>query len=994
MVELGIARGFIELVVDRFQKSADVIKRTSRQVGDEVEKIGGSADKAAKATETAMTRAAKSIAGVRTQILALTVAAGALTGMGVKAAQDVKTLTTSITLLAGSQKASQKILDDTRKLADEFNSPYLDLLSSARAFLPLAKQNNIEMNQLQKLALKIKAVAPQKSFDEIKFSVSEALSGDFVSIKDAIDLSKKQRDELKKAFDENGPQAVLEGISKILEARGFDDEMLKEFGESGANAFAILRSEVQETLAVAFLPLLNDVVLPLVKEFGNFIRGLRDTNPELLKVGAAVVAIVALGAPLIGFLSQAVVLWNALGMSAAKAGGMMSGAMKVVGKVAGVGLAVAGGVELGKAGATALANAGVGGKGSDLERIRKGEDAGDILKERLTQGVGILLGVLAEAAKQIAITIDLIVKAFQADQIGLLVRNYVEMAMLAFQSSMLDFVIKLEAALHQAAPQIFKKEEKGLSRKNADGTVTDFGSGTAAERAKKSVDDQIAARMRENVSIINMVQTQADRDKISAGIDSQLRGLYESLGLIPKKVEEVAEDIEDATGSIKPPVDTAEYIEKQNQEIADSVKQYNDDITSMDADRLQSLSEANQQFADDQVRIAQEAAQASKDALADLIEDRNKLNTDYIRDGEKAERDRQSNIRDAHIKAARQEVEDTQQHAEKLAKMRDDQRRDEEKALMNLDFAKLFELTTDNAGVMAGENTEFAAQREARNTALQYELEDMQTAFNDERAERLIKFNQDLSDRSVQYQKELEQIRTQAVEKQAQLAATHAAELVQIQNKYNAELQIRQSAMQKELQFLMQTEAQRAQILANTQNQLLAQAAQLASRYGMKTSAGVQQASARQSVQNVVDTVRNSPVGSTLQNIGNTISNVAGNVGNTLSNLMNGLQGRAGGGPLAAGQSAMVNEPWSSGKEGWQTGGRSYALPGQTGIFTPFQSGNVDANRKGGGGGSVVINNHFHAPIDSGILTIDQALAMIDTATEAKKLQLLQEING
>src|SRR6185295_6246350 len=97
---------------------------------------------------------------VKTKIAGISAVAAGVTALGVKAAQDVKTLTTGIELLTGSQQKAADIMAQTRKLADDFHSPYLDLLSGARAFLPLAKGTGVQIDALLKTAIKFQAYNP------------------------------------------------------------------------------------------------------------------------------------------------------------------------------------------------------------------------------------------------------------------------------------------------------------------------------------------------------------------------------------------------------------------------------------------------------------------------------------------------------------------------------------------------------------------------------------------------------------------------------------------------------------------------------------------------------------------------------------------------------------------------------------------------------------------------------------------------------------------
>src|SRR5690606_11637051 len=91
----------------------------------------------------------------------------------------------------------------------------------------------------------------------------------------------------------------------------------------------------------AFRPLLMDFVIPAAKQFTEFLRGLRETNPEILKFGAGLTIVVAAASPLLAALGMvAGGLSNIIALSA-RAAPLLA---KVMATGAGRGaLAVAGG---------------------------------------------------------------------------------------------------------------------------------------------------------------------------------------------------------------------------------------------------------------------------------------------------------------------------------------------------------------------------------------------------------------------------------------------------------------------------------------------------------------------------------------------------------------------------------------------------------------------------------------------------------------------------
>lgn len=949
---LGDVSGRISIKTQGFEKSrqqitqqAGLLIRANQDVAKSAEtggqKVEGALNRiasgfqrattAAKAFDnTALGKVQKGLDSIKNKIAGISLAVAGLVGLGVKAAQDVKTLTTSIELLTGSAEEAKQIMDDTRKLADKFNSPYLDLLQSAKAFLPLARQNNIQMEDLQKLALKIKAVAPQKTFDEIKFSVSEALSGDFVSIKDAIDLTRSQRDELKKALEDGGPQAVLSGISDILEARGFDDKMLEKFGESGANAFAELRSEVTETLSVAFLPLLNDVVLPLIKAFGNLIRGLRESNPDILKLGAGFTLIVAAATPLIGVLTTLIANFKALKAASAFTGGL-GGKLGAIAKGAAV---VGGGVIAGAGIAQGLANAGA--RSGDLGRIAskesggKGENVMDVLGERIKQIFVILVDqflhfghTLAKVALFIWNAGDQIVNIFKL--IGSFVRE--------FGATLQSVVGDLLVGISQLIAKIPGAEGMAIGILQAGGDLQRRG--MIEKDAALDQRGDAAARLAQGLEV-----PQSELDRVEANFnalrENVIGGLVGFLFPVEQKAEEVAGDLEDAGETVAAAIgDTPEFIAEQQAEIADAYKTYIEDIKKIDEEKNSALLKANQDFAAEQVKIAQDMADAERKALEDLIKDRDKLLLDFNRDGDKAERERRRDELENMIEFQRRERDDAQAHADKLVDIQKKSQVRQQELLLNLDFKGLFELQQTTNAELEGANQSFAEQRRERLTALDDEKSDMARAFAAEREERQIAFEQALYDRSIAYHAEQADIARQNTEKLAQARQQYTAELAQIQQKHQMELSLRQQAANQEFQFLVMSEKQRTDFLLQEQNRYLQGAAALFSKMGIKAPTSMQSQPLTSSQQQTVQKAMQSA-----QSIGQNILNSP--AAQAISNFLNPVK-RAIGGGLFAGQTSVINEGFRNQMEYFHLGsGRTYEMAGGAGLFTPFKSGTID----------------------------------------------------
>lgn len=1008
---LGTAKATILLVAERFAAGAQVVQKSSLDAGKAVDGMAASFDRAKKAARdfdnTSLGKVYQNLKAIRDQLALVSAAAAGLGAVGIKAAQDFAVTRRSIELLTGSAAAANSVFAKTRALTDKFNVPFDDAIKGAQAFIPLAKSSGIAVDELVKSAIRFRAANPAKSFEEIKFSINEALSGDFTSIRDALDLSRTQRDQLKKLFDTQGPTAVLKELNSILEKRGLDDKTLEELGKSGANAFDQIKSEIKETMATAFAPLLKDFVLPTIKSFAEFLRNLRDTNPDLLKFGAGVTAIVAAGAPLLTFLTSAIGLYKAftIAQAAASAGSTAATAAGALGGVAGggggrardalgrflpmgsapadaaaqtaaeaparsggfsyvkAGLAAAGGVLVGSAVATGLAKAGV--RSGDLGRIADGESALSVLGERLKQILVIVVnafldfgGVLAKGVLAIGRVIEQFVNVFRVG--GTLVTEI-------FGTLRKTFGQFIEA-LGGIVAQIPGQQNAGQQIRNT-GLNEQLAGGNDILQAQKDR----AALVKELT--LGFAPRQEDIDRVDANLkslkDTVLGGLINILFPVQQAVQDTVQQVEDDWNTVQQiQGDSEEYLQQQRLDIAEATQKFNDDTKALETKRQQDIIELNKRYANEQVQIARERVKAESAALDKLVTDLKKLDTDLGRETEKEGRERQRKNLEMQIKFQRQEVEDAQAHADKLEQIRVDGQKKEQDALENFDFAALFDITEQVKQQTDQANSEYDKQRQERVQALQNERDDLVREYGAEREERLIKFEQDRADRQAAYEAERNKIISDTNEKLSLAQQAHANELTELANKYTQEQQLRQQAWQQELALLMQTEAQRAAILAQTQQQLIDQAYSFMNRRAPTMPSGGSGSTApRTTPPPVVNT------------------NPSGGAGSTATPRSGGFQDRmsgfAYGGYPDAGVPSVVNEPRPGyTAENIVRGMQSFRLPNGLGLFTPLQGGTKVEPQAAGGAPQVKVEVNLNSPIESGILTLEKAVAMIRQAVQ------------
>lgn len=413
---LGIARAIIEMTTDRFVRSSKAIQKESRQMAKAVDDVGDATDKATKRSSTGLKRHSdaagraagasgrfvkslddkqvsrfgsklEGLVGVMTR---MSVVASGITIFGLKEANDMKKVEAQVKVFTDSARDAQRVMDDMRDMSKRFGTPYQDLLKGAAAFLPAAKQNNVEVDKLVRGAMQIQALSGgNASFDQAKFSLTELLSGDTVSARDIGNLSKDEAAYLKEAAGD--AEELLRRMDEIAAKRGITDQTLIDLGTDGSTAFQRLTGATRELVGKAMTPLW-EALIPLVEKLTEFVNKLNEGNSPILGIAGALTSAVAAGGPLIG-------VFGMLLKQAKKLGPLMS---KL--SIGGIGKAgVAGGLVAAIPSITETVARGLADRGIGDQRLRSdgGMDFGEWVKEKLGQVWVLLVDLAIKAGKEI-----------------------------------------------------------------------------------------------------------------------------------------------------------------------------------------------------------------------------------------------------------------------------------------------------------------------------------------------------------------------------------------------------------------------------------------------------------------------------------------------------------------------------------------------------------------------------------------------------------------
>lgn len=345
---------------------------------------------------------------------------------------------------------------------------------------------------------------------------------------------------------------------------------------------------------------------------------------------------------------------------------------------------------------------------------------------------------------------------------------------------------------------------------------------------------------------------------------------------------------------------TQEAVARDNALIG-SQRKYEADVKQIETSALEKRTDIQKRYNDTIVNIAQKAAEDAANALRKLEEQRADLTRDLGRNNQQAERQAAMQELDIRIGAAREDEREFRNHLRNLERIRQEAQDREFEMILNRDFAGLFFSRRQTTRDLNNETGQFAVDRGERQLGQQQQIDDLRRSIQAERNERLIAYQNALQDAQIAYVRDRQEANRQRIAALNEARADRMRSLSELNQSIRAQLAARRQGYIEELRLATMVAKERIKV----ENALLDRAKSILSLI-----------------------TKSAPVK------------------------------RAGGGPLSAFQPALVNEPGSSGRESFSSGGKNTAFPGQ-GVFIPSQPGQVNAN-SGGTGGNVTIAPVFN----------------------------------
>src|SRR5690606_9630573 len=280
---LGTAQGSIRIDTSDAERARVTMQRVGQDIAKSVQPI-----------DTALKTAQRTIREFRGELLAIGTAGAVLTRIGLSGAQAMRNYRVSFQQLLGSEREAVRLMGQLTDSANQFGIEVTEVWQLARALLPTLEGNTEELDKFVKRAALLASTNPLKSTADAARAIQEYLAGQTISLQRLFNVDPNIIQEAQNQFNTVGDQ-----LDYILLRLG----AIEEGATAMANAFVGVRNELKLALAEGFTPLFQDLQ-PLATQFHEFVQELRQSNPEILTLGAGMISAAAAGAPLLLLLGQ------------------------------------------------------------------------------------------------------------------------------------------------------------------------------------------------------------------------------------------------------------------------------------------------------------------------------------------------------------------------------------------------------------------------------------------------------------------------------------------------------------------------------------------------------------------------------------------------------------------------------------------------------------------------------------------------------------------
>lgn len=812
MPQLGVARGFIEINTARLQRQRQVVVNASRRMGQSIQRSFQGSASAVQSFNRQLENTRARIQRVQGELRALAVGGAALSGFGLAAADNLRTLQIRFRELEGSQERAAALMQQIADAAIKVGLPVRQTQQDFLGMVPAIRDAGGEIDTYLNLVSRLSLINPAEGTAGAIFAIREALTSggtDLISLAERFNLPRKA---LRDLIAETGDFAVA--LDVTLEKQGATTEAAEAQARSLRGASARFRDAGRRALERAFTPALTGAA-DILDRFATTLDNLPD---GLVQLGGGVTIAVTAIAGLTLAVGQLLSTYNNL-----RQAGFFT-AFGGVGRQIGRAGVLAGAAAAGAVGGVQLVRAFGRGTGDERAAGFTLRDAGRILK----QGIFLLVNALVEGARRLALAtaeIGIALRTFpQQIQIISADLNVAFGRVLAALGGFVEGIpgfatqgrtLRTRGESLQLAGQAQAEQARAVVQQTRELVQRDInaffdsaqqGIGRAFGFIETEAEE--TAETVERINPFDILRQQAARigRAINAALEEQQADLIESLQEriqfeqelskllregTPEQVEDRLQALQDEQAAIEKLLPGLQALAETNEDAAESAEQYRRRLTQID-EQMVDLGHAlvvaaqratetlDHEFLQKIGEIEAEREKALGEAFAEFEQDLADLDAEVAK--------RRGSLRDDQIEALddfqERETKLVAAHMERLLEIERRSRRSILDAAARLDAAGVF------------------AARERR----QEELREAEKRRDDERegsAERLDEQRERLGE-------EAAQIAEYYAERRGELETAHRQELNQIRSRFDAEIATERSAYN----------AERAQLQAHLQSKL------------------------------------------------------------------------------------------------------------------------------------------------------------------------------
>lgn len=190
--------------------------------------------------------------------------------------------------IMGDKDVGAAYFENLREQANKSTFAFEEFAGNARKYMQFTK-NTDSLDKLANLSERLTLMDPTQGLEGAGFALKEAMSGDFVSLKERFGFGKADAEILKasKSMDE-----FITKFDNLLSKKGFTEDMLEQYNKSAAAQFNNLKSNFKTSLSNAGQGAL-EALMPLITGLNQaFNSGTFQPMLDVLASGLRVISVI------------------------------------------------------------------------------------------------------------------------------------------------------------------------------------------------------------------------------------------------------------------------------------------------------------------------------------------------------------------------------------------------------------------------------------------------------------------------------------------------------------------------------------------------------------------------------------------------------------------------------------------------------------------------------------------------------------------------------